>query len=191
MISRLYRLLLVMCLHGVVGGVAAQEPYLAAGLGSSSWNFVDCGATGCDRTTNSWRVAAGYRFNRIVALEGFYSDYGCARTSSASLDGELCGTALGVQALLGYQFGAVDFAGKIGLAGVRSELRPSLTSFDVATVSRNTELSAGMMGAYRFTPNLALRLDVDIVTVALNSTGLFYSRGADVTTAMLGLMVRY
>jgi hypothetical protein len=188
--SRVNGLLLAMCLNGVACGVAAQEAYIAGGLGSSNWSFA-CGATGCDRTTNSWRIAAGYRFNRIVAVEGFYSDFRCARPSSAALDGELCGTALGVQALLGYQFGAVDFAGKIGLAAVQSDFRPSPTSFDVAAVSRNTELSAGLMGAYRFTPNLALRLDIDIVTVALNSDGIFYSKGADVTTIMLGVMVRF
>jgi len=189
--SRVNGLLLAMCLNGVACGVAAQEAYIAAGLGSSNWNFDVCGTTGCDRSTSSWRVAAGYRFNRIVAVEGFYFNFRCARSSSFLFDGETCGTALGVQALLGYQFGAVDFAGKIGLAAVQSDFRPSPTSFDVAAVSRNTELSAGLMGAYRFTPNLALRLDIDIVTVALNSDGIFYSKGADVTTIMLGVMVRF
>ena len=189
--SRVNGLLLAICLNGAACGVAAQEAYIAGGLGSSNWSFSACGATACDPTTGSWRVAAGYRFNRIVAVEGFYFNFGCARSSSVSLDGELCGTALGVQTLLGYQFGAVDFAGKIGLAAVQSDFRPSPTSFDVAAVSRNTELSAGLMGAYRFTPNLALRLDIDIVTVALNSDGIFYSKGADVTTIMLGVMVRF
>jgi hypothetical protein len=47
------------------------------------------------------------------------------------------------------------------------------------------------MGAYRVTPNISLRLDVDIVTVALDSSGIFYARGADVTTFMLGLMYRF
>jgi len=186
--SRVNRLLLAICLNGVVCGVAAQEAYLAGGLGSSNWNFDFCGTTGCDRSTSSWRVAAGYRFNRIVAVEGFYSDFGCARSSSVSLDGDLCGTALGVQALLGYQFGAVEFAGKVGLAGVRSDYHPSATNFNRSNASRNTELNIGLMGAYRFTPNLALRLDVDTVPVALWSDGFFFTSGANVHTITLGMM---
>jgi hypothetical protein len=182
--------LIAFCLQGLALSAAAQEAYVAGGLGQSSWNF-DCGPNGCDRTTNSWRVAAGYRFGKVVAVEGFYFNFRRARSSDASLDGELGGTALGVQALLGYQFGAVDFAGKVGLAQVRADFRPSPTSFDVATISNNTEFIGGLMGAYRFTPNLALRLDFDIVTVALNSAGLFYSRGADVSTISLGLMYRF
>jgi hypothetical protein len=187
--SRVNGLLLAICLNGVVCGAAAQEAYLAAGLGISNSNFA-CGPTGCDRTTNSSRVAAGYRVNRIVAVEGFYSNFGRARSSDSSLDGELGGTALGVQALIG-QLGALDFAGKIGLTSVRSDFRPSATSRDVATVRHNIEVAYGFMGAYRFTPNLALRLDVDIVRVALDSTVIFYSRGADVTTIMLGVMVLF
>lgn len=189
--SRVNRLLLALCLGGAACGVSAQEAYVVGGFGTSNWSFSSCGATGCDRNASSWRVGAGYRFNRVVAVEGSYFNYGCARSSSVSLDGELCGTSLGVQALLGYQVAAFDFGGKIGFAGVRSDFRPSATSFDTAATSNNTELTVGLMGAYRITPNLALRLDADIVTVALNSSGLFYSRGADVTTIMLGLMLRF
>ena len=181
--SRVNGLLLAMCLNGVACGVAAQEAYIAAGLGSSNWNFDVCGTTGCDRSTSSWRVAAGYRFNRIVAVEGFYSNFGCARSSSVSLDGDLCGTALGVQALLGYQFGAVDFAGKVGLAGVRYDYHPSAASFNRSSVSRSTEPNFGLMGAYRFTPNLALRLDVDSPPAEL-----FFTSGANVHTITLGVM---
>jgi hypothetical protein len=95
------------------------------------------------------------------------------------------------QSLLGWQFGAIDLAGKIGPAEVRSDFHPAPTSFDVATVSHHAESIGGLMGAYRVTPNISLRLDVDIVTVALDSSGIFYARGADVTTFMLGLMYRF
>jgi hypothetical protein len=194
--SRVNGLLLAMCLNGMACGVAAQEAYVAGGIGSSDWSFDDCGTTGCDGSTSSWRVAVGYRFSRAFALEGFYFNYRCARASSFSLDGELCGTALGVQALLGYQFGAVDFAGKVGLAEVRSDFRASDTSFYSSSVSRSTVLSLGLMAAYRFTPNLALRLDVDTVPVGLNTfwfqqlLGLKVD-GAEVTTITLGVMVRF
>lgn len=182
--------LIVLGLQAVSFGAMAQEAYLAGGLGQSHWNF-DCGANGCDRSTTAWRVAAGYRFNRIVAVEAFYFDFGRARSSTPSLDGQLRGTAAGAQALVGWQFGAFDVAGKLGLASVRSDFRPAPTSFDVATNTRHTELIGGLMGAYRFTPNVALRMDLDIVTVALDSNGVFYSRGSDVVTVLLGAMFRF
>jgi hypothetical protein len=187
---RTTRLLMVLCLQALAFGAAAQEAYVAGGLGRSNWNF-DCGPNGCDRNTTAWRVAAGYRFNRIVAVEAFYFDFGRARSSQPSLDGELGGTAAGAEALVGWQFGVFDVAGKLGLASVRSDFRPAPTSFDVATRARHTELIGGLMGAYRVTPNVALRLDVDIVTVALDSDAIFYRRGADVTTVLLGVAFRF
>jgi Outer membrane protein beta-barrel domain len=178
------------CLFGLASGAGAQEAYLAAGGGLSDWKF-GCGPNGCDRTSRSWRVAAGYRFNGFVAVEGFHFDFRSARSSQASLDGELGGKALGVQALLGGQLGALDLAGKIGLAEVRSNFRPASTSLDVAKTSRHTEVIGGAMAAYRLTPNISVRLDVDVVTVALDSYGIFYTRGADVTTVTLGMMYRF
>lgn len=188
--SRVRTCLIALCLQALALGASAQEAYLAGGLGRSYWNF-DCGPNGCDRTTASWRIAAGYRFNRLVAVEGFHFDFRRARSSETYLDGELAGTALGVQALLGWQVGEVELAGKIGLAEVRSDFRPAPTSFYAAKVSRHTEVIGGLMAAYRLTPNLSLRLDVDVVTVALDSGDIFYARGADVTTYMLGLMYRF
>ena len=182
--------LIAGCLQALAMGACAQEAYLAGGVGRSSWNF-DCGPNGCERSTPSWRVAAGYRFNSVVALEGFHFDFRRARSSEPSLDGEIAGTALGMQALLGGQVGAFELAAKIGLAEVRSDFRPAPTSLNPAKTSRHTELISGAMAAYRLTPNFALRLDVDVVTVALNSYGIFYSRGADVTTVTLGMMYRF
>lgn len=182
--------LIAGCLQALAIGATAQEAYVAGGVGRSSWNF-DCGPNGCNRTTPSWRVAAGYRFNGVVAVEGFHFDFRRARSSEPYLDGELAGTALGMQALLGGQVGAFELAGKIGLAEVRSDFRPAPTSLNPAKASRHTEVIGGAMVAYRLTPNISLRLDVDVVTVALDSYGIFYSRGADVTSVTLGMTYRF
>lgn len=182
--------LLALALQTFAPGTAAQEAYGTGSAGRSSWAF-DCGPAGCQRNTTAWRVAAGYRFNRVVALEAFYMDLGRARSSDFSLDGQLGAKGAGAQALIGWQFGDVDLAGKIGLAGMRNDFRPSPTSSYSSSTARHTELIGGLMGAYRITPNVALRLDVDIVTVALEGDLFFYSRGSDVTTLMLGVMVRF
>jgi OOP family OmpA-OmpF porin len=182
--------LLLLLLQAAPCGASAQEFYLAGGLGRSNWD-MDCGPAGCKRDSNAWRVAAGLRLNRIVALEAFYFDFGRARSSGAGLDGELGGKAAGAEALLGYQFDRVEVAGKIGFASVRSAFRAAPSSFDSSESATHTEVIGGAMFAYRFTPQFALRLDFDIVTVALNSGSFFYSRGADVSTLTLGLQYRF
>jgi hypothetical protein len=183
-------LLLALAMQAVACGALAQGAYVAGGAGQSRWNF-DCGPNGCDRSTTAWRLAAGYRFNRIVAVEAFYYDFGRARSSTASLDGTFGASASGAEVLAGWQFGEFEVAGKIGAASVRSDFRPAATSFDVAQRARHAELIGGLMSAYRFTPNMAARLDVDIVTAALDSNGVYYSRGSDIVTVIAGVMIRF
>lgn len=182
--------LVALALQGLAFGAVAQEAYAVGSVGRASWAF-DCGPNGCQRGTTAWRVAAGYRFNRVVALEAFYADLGRARSSDFSLDGRLGATGAGVQTLIGWQFGDTDLAGKIGLAGMRNNFRASQTSLYSSTSVRRTELVGGLMGAYRVTPNLAVRMDVDIVTVALDGDFIYYARGSNVTTLMLGVMFRF
>jgi hypothetical protein len=178
---------LALLLQGLACGAGAQEMYVAGAFGQASWNF-DCGPNGCDRRTTAWRMAAGYRFNRVVAVEVFHMDFGRARSSTASLDGAFAAKASGAQVLAGCQFGGFDIAGKIGGASVLSEFEPSATSFDVAQRVRRTELIGGLMGGYRFTPNFGVRLDVDVVTAALDSNGIYYSRGSDIVTVVGGFV---
>lgn len=177
---------LLLLLLAMGGAARAQEPYVAASAGQSSWNF-DCGPTSCDRTGNTWRAAAGVRFNRIFAVEAFLLDLGRTRSSQPGIDGDWRARAPGVQALIGWQTRGFDLAGKIGLASVRTQFSAAPASFSVSETRTNSELIGGVMLGYHFTGHLALRFDFDIVTVALDSYGVFYSRGADVSTASLGL----
>jgi hypothetical protein len=190
MLRKTWQCLIGLALTVMVSAAAAQEPYLVGSVGQSYWNF-DCGTNGCDRSTTAWRAGAGIRFNRIVAAEAFYYDFGRARSSDFSLDGKLRGTAVGLQALVGWMTTSYEVAGKLGLASVRSDFKPSPTSFDIAETNRHNELIGGLMFGYRFTKNLGVRLDVDLVTVALDSNGVFYSRGSDVTSAVLGLSLHF
>ena len=190
MLRRGWRYLIGLAFVVLGSAAAAQQPYLVGSIGQSSWNF-DCGSDTCDRNTTAWRVGAGIRFNRIVAAEAFYYDFGRARSTDPSLDGQLRGTAAGLQALVGWQFEAFDVAGKLGLASVRSEFTPAPTSFFQAETRRHNEFIGGLMFGYRFTRNLGVRLDADIVTVALDSDRIFYSRGSDVVTVMLGLALQF
>ncbi len=171
-------------------GTQAQGIYVAAGAGASQWG-MDCGSSGCDRSATALRLAAGYRFNRVIALEAFQLDLGRARSSSNMIDGELRSRGTGVETILGGQIGDVELAGKIGLASMRNDFRAAPSSFDPSERRTRTEVIFGAMLAYRFTPQLALRFDLDFVTVALNGDFIFYSRGADVSTLTMGLAYRF
>jgi hypothetical protein len=190
MMRRLDIWLLALGLHGLAISAAAHEAYVVGSAGRANWAY-DCGPNGCQRDTTAWRIAAGYRFNRVVALEGFYFDFGRARSSNFSVDGKLGATGAGVQSLIGWQFGAFDFAGKIGLASMTNDFRASPTSSYPSSRMRRTELVGGLMSAYHLTPALSVRLDVDILTVALNGDAVYYSRGSDVTTGLFGLIHRF
>jgi hypothetical protein len=180
----------VLAAQGLASGAAAQEAYVAGAAGHSSWSY-GCGPEGCQRGTTAWRVAAGYRFNGGVALEGFYFDLGSARSSDITTNGRLRATGVGVQALLGWQFGQFDLAAKLGLADMRNDFRAAPTSLYASMGVHRTEFVGGLMGAYRVTPTVAVRLDMDIVTVALNGDAIFYSRGSNVTSTLLGVMLRF
>jgi hypothetical protein len=181
---------LALMAQGLVSAASAQAPYVVGAAGRSDWAY-DCGPSGCQRNTAAWRVAAGYRFNRLVALEGFYFDLGRARSSDYSVNGRLGATAFGIETLLGWQFGEVEVAAKLGLAGMRNDFRSETANAAPSTSVHRTEFIAGVTGTYRVTPSVGLRLDADYVTVALNGGALFYSRGSNVTTVLLGLMVRF
>jgi hypothetical protein len=182
--------LLAIGLQALALAVCAQEAYLGGALGRSSWS-LDCGAAGCERSTSAARIAAGYRFNRLVAVEGFYLDFGRARSSDFSLDGKLGATAMGVQTLLGWQFGGFELAGKLGLASMRNQFRPASSSLYSASSVHRNEFIGGLMGAYRVAPHFSVRLDLDLVTVALDGDALYYARGSDVATVMLGVVFRF
>jgi hypothetical protein len=176
--------------QGLASVASAQVPYVVGSAGRSDWAY-DCGPSGCQRNTAAWRVAAGYRFNRVVALEGFYFDLGRARSSDYSVNGRLGATAFGAQTLLGWQFGEAELAAKLGLAGMRNDFRSEAPNSAPSTSVHRTEFIAGVMATYRVTPSVGVRLDADYVTVALNGDALFYSRGSNVTTVLLGLTMRF
>jgi hypothetical protein len=171
-------------------GAVAQEAYVTGGAGVSTWNY-DCGPNGCKRQASAWRAGGGYRFNRVVALEGFYFDFGRARSSDYSVDGSLGARAFGVQGLIGWQFGDFDLDGKIGIAKVRATFDAAPTSGYESSRASHNEVIGGLVLAYRVAPSVSIRLDVDIVTVALISDVLTYSRGSDVVTYVLGVMLKF
>lgn len=190
MLNRLKIVMLAWGLLALAPAAPAQSMYAAGSAGTSHW-ALDCGPGDCARSPGTWRVAAGYRLNSVIAFEAFYIDLGRARSSDFSVDGSLSSTGLGVQALVGWDFGPVEVAGKIGGARLRNRFEAAPTSAYASLRIGSNELIGGVTAAWHVTPALSIRFDADIVTVALNGDALYYSRGADVTTYMLGAMLRF
>lgn len=163
----------------------AQSFYVAGTVGRSTWSDLDCDR-GCDRHTTGLRVAGGAWFSRAFAAEAFVMDMGTARSSDALLDGRLRGRALGAVALLGWRGERFDIAGKLGAASVHSRFTAAPTSNWPSDSKSSTEPVGGMMLAVRATPQLSVRFDVDVMTVALIGGVFLYGRGADVHTFSLG-----
>jgi hypothetical protein len=163
----------------------AQSFHVAGTVGRANWSDLDCDG-GCDRNTTALRLAGGAWFNRVVGAEAFVMDMGTARSSDTWLDGKLRGRAVGAVALLGWRGERVDVAGKLGLARVQSRFTAAPTSGWPSESKRSNEPVGGMMLAVRATPQLSLRLDVDVMTVALIGGVYLYGRGADVHTLSLG-----
>lgn len=182
---------LTLCLLSPVADARADDGfYLAGSAGSAHWS-LDCGSAGCSRDPGAWRVAAGWRPNAVVAFEAFHIDLGRARSSDFSTDGTLAARGLGVQTLVGWDFGTVALAGKIGVARLHIAFDAAPTSLYGSERLRRNEPIGGFTAAWHATPRLSFRFDADIVTVALNGDSLFYSRGGDVVTATLGAMLRF
>lgn len=181
---------LALCLLAPALEAQSQGFYVAGGAGASRWTY-DCGAAGCDRAPATWRVAAGYRLNAVVAFEAFRIDFGRARSSDFSTDGTLAGRGLGVQTLVGWDFGPVEAAGKIGWARMRNRFEAAPTSTYASQTVTSNEAIGGFTMAWHVTPALAIRFDADIVSVVLNGDLLGYSRGSDAVSYMLGAMLRF
>lgn len=182
--------LLALCLLARLPDARADGLYLTGSAGQAHWG-LDCGNAGCSRNPGAWRVAAGWQLNRVVAFEAFHIDLGRARSSDFSTDGTLAARGPGVQALVGWDFGAFGMAGKIGVARLRIAFDAAPTSSYTSQRLHSNEVIGGFVLAWHATPNLSVRFDADIVTVALNGDALYYSRGGDVVTSTLGMVLRF
>lgn len=120
-------------LSGVNGFAQVPEkgPYIGLGFGSTA--FDDNGmvkdvnyATGVgfslDDTSSGFRVYGGYKFNKVVALEGAYTNYGDFKVSEDAFaySFSFTPTALSISANLGYDFldGQLRPFGILGLSHI-------------------------------------------------------------------------
>jgi len=116
----------------LAAGPAPQPPergfYVGAGLGKATakdWCHDPAlagGATRCDDKDTTWRLLAGYQFNRYIAVEGGYHDLGKFQATVAGALSDVKANAWEAVALGIIPIGGIVSAyGKLG--AIRSEAR--------------------------------------------------------------------
>ena len=166
-------------------GVHAQDGgfYLGGGLGQSKLKeWCDTGGStvtfaSCKDTDTAWKVLGGYRFNRYIAAEGTYIDWGevTASTATAQVAAQQQSYGLAVVGTLplGERF---ELFGKIGFLKTEQETRRITPS--PSTFNRDfSETHYGFGAKYAFTKNWALRGEwenADKVEVEMLSIGVEY-----------------
>jgi len=158
---KLDRLFLFAALLLPLAGAQAQDSgfYLGAGIGQSKFKeWCDIPLASCKDTDTSWKLLGGYRFNRYIAAEGTYVDWGEVTASTASgaqaaADQHSYGLAVVGTLPLGERF---ELFGKAGFLMTEQETRRITPN--PSTLSRDeTEFHYGLGARFLFTKNWALR----------------------------------
>lgn len=154
--------------------------YLGGAFGQSKFKEW-CGGSitlaSCEDTDTSWKLLGGYRFNRYVAAEASYIEWGevTASTSTAQVAAEQHSYGLAAVGTLpiGERF---ELFGKAGFLTTEQETRRITPN--PSTLNRDeTELHFGLGAKYAFTRNWALRGEwekTDKLKIELLSIGVEY-----------------
>jgi opacity protein-like surface antigen len=161
----------------------AQETgfYLGGSIGQMEAEGDCPSAFSCDLKDSAWKVFAGYRVNRHLAIEGTYADWGeiSVRTTAAGVPvtGMSEQTGWGVAGLgilpLGDRF---SLFGKLGVMVGERETRVGAPGFpSVVDSDDGSELHFGFGAGFNFTRNLGLRAEwerledseIDVVSIGL------------------------
>lgn len=153
--------------------VSAQDSgfYLGGALGQA--NFTEwCSTAGappgfvlvsCDDKDSAWKIFGGYRFNRYLALEATYVDWGKVTGNVQFMgprDVSAEQTSMGIAAVgslgLGPQFSVF---GKAGFLVTEQETRLVTATSSSRDEAEETEFHYGLGARFQFTPNWAARAE--------------------------------
>ena len=179
MLDRLF--LFVALLFSTAAAVAQDGGglYLGGALGQSRFKeWCDVPLASCKDTDTAWKLFGGYRFNRYVAAEGTYVEWGEVNASNnAGVRAEASQHSYGLAVVgtlpLGERF---ELFGKAGFLMTEQDTRR--VGGTTSSVGRDeTELHYGLGGRFLFTKNFALRGEwenTDKLKVEMLSIGLEY-----------------
>jgi OOP family OmpA-OmpF porin len=167
------------------GSVLAQAgPYLGGALGQSTLKeWCDTGGStsatlaACEDTDTGWKLLGGYRFNRYLAAEASYIDWGevtaTVRSGTQTVGVKASQHSYGLAAV-----GTLPMGERFEVFGKAGFLLTEQETTATRTVNRDdTEFHYGLGVKYPFTRNWAVRGEwekTDKLKVELLSIGLEY-----------------
>jgi OOP family OmpA-OmpF porin len=169
----------------------AQEsgPYLGGALGQSKlkeWCDPSGAPPGgvlsaCEDTDTGWKFFGGYRFNRYIAVEATYIDWGKV-TANVQFGGPIAVSAeqqsMGIAAVGSLELGPrFSVFGKLGFLQTDQEIKRSTASGTTTVKGDDTETHYGLGVKYRFGTNWAARAEwekTDKLKVEMLSIGAEY-----------------
>lgn len=152
--------------------------YVGASVGQMEADGA-CGAgQSCDFKDTAFKIFGGYRFNRNLAGEVFWGEWGeiSVRQGTASATGEIRTIGLAAVGILPLnpQF---DLFGKVGFGNTKQKVSASAPGVSIAGQDTGTELMYGFGASYNFTRNLGLRAEWEFLSdseVDILSIGVQY-----------------
>jgi OOP family OmpA-OmpF porin len=150
----------------LLAGAAHAEGYFGVGGGVTS-NDVDCtGASSCDRTATGLKLFGGYKFNRTLAIEGGYYNFGKVTATVPvdffDVDVAVKPVAYVVNvALHGDLTPQVNVVGRLGVASTHLRVDGSTQGITVTDSENSTQPFTGFGIGYRLNPTMTMGLDAD------------------------------
>ncbi len=143
-----------------------QETGFYAGLAIGQSKIKDfCGSvnglgTGlsCDDKDTAWKVFGGYQFNRYIAAEGAYTDFGKITLNGPGGNAEIKSNAWELLAVGSYPIGTSGFAPYIKAGVYRGEAKLS-SSVGISAKEHNNDWTAGLGVRYDIMRNFAVRAE--------------------------------
>jgi OOP family OmpA-OmpF porin len=133
---------------------------LSIGQSKAKDACTDFGIAGasCDDKDTAWKIFGGYQFNRYIAAEGAYTDFGKAKASGFGVTAEVKSNAWEVVAVGSYPIGTSGFApyGKFGF--YRGESKGS-SNVGASAKGTGNDWTAGLGVRYDITRNIAVRAE--------------------------------
>jgi OOP family OmpA-OmpF porin len=153
--------------------------YLGGSVGQAKERNACVNTISCSDTDTGLKVFAGYQFNRNLALEGGYIDFGKASLTFPGANLTIKAKAYTLAAV-----GMIPLANGFALFGkagaYRTELKAAGTAVPAPFTVRNSGLTYGIGGQWNVAKNLDLRLEYERfkdvgekATIGQNNVDLF------------------
>jgi OOP family OmpA-OmpF porin len=148
--------MLALALFAAAGAAQAQ-PYVLLSAGSARLN-VDCtGTTSCDSRGTGFKVMGGWKFLPSLAAEVGYFDYGKAKASAGGVTAEIATTGFGAGVAFLQDISTDwNFAGRLGVASVKTKISGTAGGASGSDSSTNTAPYAGLSIGYKLSKTVSI-----------------------------------